>query len=96
MKINRTLTLVLKTHWFKQVAQGKKRVEYRVMNDHWAKRIWEGHETFTHVRFMRGYQKHGALTFPITNIDIGPCPYEGWPGDFYRIHFEDIPNAAHP
>lgn len=21
-------------------------------------------------------------------IDIGPCPYAGWTGDYYRIHFE--------
>lgn len=29
-------------------------------------------------------------------IDIGPCPYAGWTGDYYRIHFEreDYRNEA--
>lgn len=29
-------------------------------------------------------------------IDIGPCPYAGWNGDYYRIHFEreDYRNEA--
>ena len=24
----------------------------------------------------------------ITKIDIGPCPYSGWNGEYFRIHFE--------
>ena len=24
----------------------------------------------------------------IVKIDIGPCPYIGWEGDYFRIHFE--------
>lgn len=24
----------------------------------------------------------------ITKIDIGKCPYEGWDGEYFRIHFE--------
>lgn len=29
-------------------------------------------------------------------VDIGPCPYAGWEGDYYRIHFEleDYRNEA--
>lgn len=24
----------------------------------------------------------------IVKIDIGPCPYDGWDGEYFRIHFE--------
>jgi len=31
----------------------------------------------------------------VTTIDIGPCPYPGWTGNFYRVHLGPImPNAA--
>lgn len=91
----KVLTLVLKRHWFAMTESGEKRIEYRLMNEHWEKRIWDQRETFTHVRFLKGYTSFGR-TYKITNIDIGYCPIPGWMGHFYRIHFEDIPDAAHP
>ena len=30
----------------------------------------------------------------IVKIDIGPCPYDGWDGEYFRIHFE--PNVVRP
>lgn len=44
--------------------------------------------------FRVGYPSKGKQgKFPdivrrITKIDIGPCPYDGWDGEYFRIHFE--------
>lgn len=82
------LHLVLKSHWFAETRAGRKRIEYRVMSDTWAKRIWEKRDQIKTVTFSRGYTKN-QIRFAVTLIDIGPCPIAGWPGDFYRIHFTD-------
>lgn len=38
--------------------------------------------------FRLGYsRKHPDIVRRITMIDIGPCPYEGWDGKWFRIHF---------
>lgn len=40
------------------------------------------------VTFRRGYSRNWPdLTRTVTRIDIGPCPYDGWRGDYFRIHF---------
>ena len=45
--------------------------------------------------FRLGYsRKHPDIVSRITKIDIGSCPYEGWDGEYFRIHFE--PNAVRP
>jgi len=79
--------LVLTHRWFDETESAGKRVEYRKMTSHWAKLIWEKRDRITHVRFSRGYTKK-QTSFRVTKIDIGPCPIDGWDGDFYRIHFE--------
>lgn len=45
--------------------------------------------------FRNGYgrpSQHDSSTPDIVRrvnyVDIGPCPYEGWGGNYYRIHFE--------
>ena len=39
--------------------------------------------------FRLGYKrKHTDIVRRITKIDIGPCPYEGFSGNYFRIHFE--------
>lgn len=45
--------------------------------------------------FRNGYGKpsaYGSATPDIVRrvmwIDVGPCPYNGWDGDYYRINFE--------
>lgn len=33
-------------------------------------------------------RKYPDIVRRITKIDIGPCPYNGWDCDYFRIHFE--------
>lgn len=83
---HRVLDLVLAYHWYDLISQGDKHVEYRALIHHWTARIWYKRHSVTHVRFHRGYSPVTILR-PIHRIDIGPCPYDGWNGDFYRVHF---------
>ena len=85
-----TLHLVLTRHWYDETAAGRKRIEYRAMSPQWMRRIYEARASIQLVRFARGYTKTTQL-FAVTLIDIGPCPIPGWSGDFYRIHFTDLP-----
>lgn len=39
--------------------------------------------------FRLGYSKANQdIVRRITKIDIGPCPYKGWDGEYFRIHFK--------
>lgn len=80
------LHLVLTGHWFGEVASGRKTVEYRKITPHWSQRLAK--RDYTHVCFSRGYTSKVRITRRITAIDTGPCPYEGWDGIYYRVHFE--------
>jgi hypothetical protein len=80
------LNLVLTHHWFDEVASGIKRIEYREMSAHWSAKIACNVGKITHVRFSRGYTKT-QLLFKVDKIDVGSCPYEGWSGSYFRIHF---------
>lgn len=88
------LHLVLNFAWYDEIVCGRKRIEYRRKTDasgkpsKWKREIWEQREKLTHVRFQRGYTRT-TETFKIEKIDEGPCPYSGWDGDFFRIHFEE-------
>lgn len=83
------LKLPLTHHWYDETASGRKRVEYRVMSDHWKKLIWDKREQFTHVRFQRGFQKPiRQIAFEVERIDVGECPIDGWNDQYYRIHFK--------
>lgn len=86
------LDLVLTHHWYDEVASGRKRVEYREQSDFWRKRIWERRGEIHTVTFRRGYSMT-ALTFRVTLIDTGLCPYPEWSRVYYRIYFieEDKP-----
>lgn len=79
------LSLVLTYHWFDEMAAGRKDVEYRAMTSYWRKRIWEKRHQLTSATFARAYTST-RLPREIFMIDIGPCPYPGWRGKFYRIH----------
>lgn len=47
---------------------------------------WLGDEWF--AVFRLGYsRKHPDIIRRISEIDIGPCPYRGWRGKFFRVHF---------
>ena len=88
-----TLSLVLTHYWYEETESGRKSIEYRAMSDHWKRLIWDRKETLHSVRFSRGYSKK-ILTRAITTIDVGPCPIEGWEGDYYRIHFENAEESS--
>ena len=46
------------------------------------------------VTFRRGYSRNWPdLTRTVTRIDIGPCPYDGWRGDYFRIYFTKEENT---
>ena len=38
------------------------------------------------IRFRRNYTTT-CIYGRIDSVDVGPCPYDGWTGDFYRIRF---------
>ena len=82
------LHLVLTNHWYLETTEGNKRIEYRKMSAHWKKLIWDRREDITHVRFSKGYTLE-RTTYEVEKIDIGPCPLEGFDGEYYRIHFKD-------
>lgn len=81
--------LVLTHHWFDEMVAGRKDIEYRVMSPHWTKLIWGRRGAITHARFSRAYTPTTILR-PVDSIDVGPCPYEGWDADYYRLHLGPI------
>lgn len=47
---------------------------------------WLGDEWY--AVFRLGYsRKYPDIVRRIVKIDICPCPYYGWDGDYFRIHF---------
>jgi hypothetical protein len=80
------LHLMLHGKWFDTTFYDGKRVEYRQIKPHWTKQIWEKRDTLKTVVLHRGYTNN-VIRATITKIDIGPCPYPGWEGDYYRIWF---------
>ena len=83
----RMLNLVLTYHWYDEIASGRKNIEYRAMSKKWMRDIWDkrGNVIANGVRFQRGYTQTSMIC-EIDDIDIGPCPYEGWDGEYIRIH----------
>lgn len=79
--------LVLTHHWFDEIVHGDKRIEYRSMSPQWIKQIWNHRGTLRHVIFHRGYTSEKSIR-KITKINIGPCPYDGWNGEYIMIYFE--------
>lgn len=71
------LHLSLKEKWFKMIASGEKKEEYRELNEYWYKRL-TGNGTTKHfdvVHFTLGYPKKTDLSrqmwFKIEDITIG-------------------------
>jgi hypothetical protein len=79
---------VLKRHWHAEMLAGRKDIEYRAVTPYWTARLMR--RPIRWARFSRGYNAHGAFIRPVIKIDIGPCPYPGWTGDFYRVHLGPI------
>ena len=81
------LHLVLTHHWFTEILEGRKLIEYREIKPHWTKLIWERRNELKTVTFARAYTKT-TITREIIKIDKGTCPYPDWDGEYYRIHFK--------
>ena len=87
------LVLPLKRKWFAEIWNGEKRTEYRAVKPYWTKRIglWLFDDTPRFIMFQIGYAKVGPRLFvQTTGIDVGKCPYPGWSGYYYRIHFDVV------
>lgn len=92
-QIKPDLVLPLKRIWFAKIWNGEKKVEYREVKPYWARRIgkWVCDNTPRFILFKIGYTKDGLrLLVQTSGVDIGSCPYTGWNGDYYRIHFEIV------
>lgn len=81
---------ILKRHWHSETRAGRKDIEYRAITPYWTARLIKPGHRITHAVFSCGYTARGRFTRPVTLIDIGPCPYPGWTGDFYRVHLGPI------
>ena len=81
------LHLVLTYYWFDEILAGRKRIEYRELTHYWYLRIHNKRKRIKTVTFSRGYTKT-KLTFDVTKIDIGDCPYDGWDDNYNRIYFK--------
>jgi len=86
------LVLNMKRDWFAKVWNGEKKVGYREVKPHWMVRIgsWVGKDPLVRFVEMRiGYMKDGpVMLLQVHRADIGKCPYEGWNGEYFRLHFE--------
>jgi len=83
---NVVLHLILSFDWFNQVLSGNKTVEYRRICPNWSRLIWSRRDQIKTVVFHKGYTDT-TIACDVDNIDIGDCPYGGWSGNYYRIHF---------
>ncbi len=91
--IDPDLILHLERKWFARIWNGEKTVEYREVKPYWDRRIgkWLGDNTPHFILFKIGYTSDGPrLLVQTCGIDVGPCPYPGWTGDYYRIRFEIV------
>jgi hypothetical protein len=78
----RVLTLPLKGIYFDQIKSGEKRLEYRVFNDYWCRRLIG--RTYDRIVLTKGYPRaddterrltlpwHGFTTVTITHSHFGP------------------------
>ena len=87
-----TVHFVLARHWHAEMLAGRKDIEYRAITSYWTARL--ARRPVTHAAFSRGYTTNGRFVRTVTRIDIGPCPYPKWTGDFYRDHLGPIMHNA--
>ena len=80
-----TLHLTLTYYWYDEIVSGRKNIEYRAITNRWQKMILN--KNIKKVIFHRGYTST-TLEKHVSFVDIGPCPYDNWPGDYIRIHFK--------
>ena len=93
------LVLNLTRRWFDAIRRGGKRTEYRAATPYWAARLGrlgDGSE----ILFRPGYARSAEdLPARVVSVDVGPCPYPGWDGNYFRIRFVldgDYPGPMDP
>ena len=61
----------------------------------WSLEVCKGPDLF--AVFRLGYsRKYPDIVRRVTKIDIGPCPYDGWNGNYFRIYFEKLASDITP
>lgn len=81
------LVLNLTRRWFDAVRRGGKRTEYRAATPYWAARLGRLGDGST-ILFRPGYARSEEdLLARVVSVDVGPYPYPGWDGDYFRIRF---------
>lgn len=99
-RIVKRIIFNLKREWYDKIASGEKTVEYRKLSRYWRCRLVFGPYLMNKngeflvpdgdvfAVFRLGYSRtHPDIVRRIVKIDIGPCPYDGWNGEYFRIHF---------
>jgi len=89
LTIKPDLVLNMKREWLAKVWNGEKTVEYRERKPYWDRRIggWVG-QRGKFVLMVLGYRRDTpAVIIRVDKVDIGTCPYKGWNGEYYRLHF---------
>jgi len=84
------LVLNMKREWFAAIWNGTKTTEYREKKPYWEKRIgnWVGECCGRFVEMRLGYKRTTpVMLLQVDRVDIGPCPYPGWAGEYFRLHF---------
>jgi ASC-1-like (ASCH) protein len=87
--MSKDLFLILKSQYFFEIKQGKKKVEYRLMTEYWLNRLTS--KNWSHVTFKLGYANSGlTLRKKIDDIRIETIehPFFGDnPVDVFAIYF---------
>jgi len=91
-KIKPDYCLSLKRKWFAKIWNGEKTIEYRRVTPKYRKlATWIGEARGVFMMFYIGMMKTGPrMLVQVSKIDVGPCPLEGFDGEYYRIHFDVV------
>ena len=90
-KTNNVLDLVLKGEWFKMIASGEKKEEYRNITPYWDRRL--ENRSYDVVRFRWGYEKLSPTVYvECKGIQKGGVgrPEWGWDEECYIIKLGKI------
>lgn len=85
-KKTKIVTMPIMKKWFDMISSGEKKEEYRVIKEHWRKRLL--HDKTTHLKLINGYgRRQPYLIVELKNIKIGTGKEE-WgavPGEQYYV-----------
>jgi len=62
------LFLILKSEWFYKIKSGQKKIEYRLCNDYWKKRL--ENKKYDYVVFQKGYSNKERIIFEFISCEI--------------------------